>query len=110
MARRTAHRIAVVFALVSMAVMANGDLWAQTPRPSVTGTVKTATDAGIVVVGDEPGNTQREWVFAVDDHTRIEAGGNTRPLTALKEGDSVTVTYEDRAGKVVAQRVTVNPR
>ena len=100
----------MAFALVSAAVLANVDLSAQTPRPSVTGTVKTATDAGLVVVGREPGKTQREWVFAVDDHTRIEAGGNTRPVTALKAGDPVTVTYEDRGGKVVAERVTVNAR
>jgi hypothetical protein len=93
-----------------VAALAAVDLSAQTTRPSVTGTVKTATDAGIVVVGLEPGNTQREWVFAVDDRTRIEAGGQTRPVTALKAGDSVTVTYDDRGGKVIAERVTVNPR
>lgn len=107
---RTPYRLAVVLALVSVAVLAAVDLSAQTTRPSVTGTVKTATDAGIVVVGLEPGNTHREWVFAVDDRTRIEAGGQTRPVTALKAGDSVTVTYDDRGGKVIAERVTVNPR
>jgi hypothetical protein len=107
---RSTHRIAVVLALVSVTVMAHIGLSAQTARPSVTGTVKTATDAGIVVVGLEPGNTHREWVFAVDDQTRIEAGGNTRPVTALKPGDSVTVTYDDRGGKVIAERVTVNAR
>jgi len=107
---RTPHRLAVVLALVSVAALAAVDLSAQTTRPSVTGTVKTATDAGIVVVGLEPGNTHREWVFAVDDRTRIEAGGQTRPVTALKAGDSVTVTYDDRGGKVIAERVTVNPR
>jgi hypothetical protein len=107
---RTLHRLAVVLALVSVSVLAAMDLSAQTTRPSVTGTVKTATDAGIVVVGLEPGNTQREWVFAVDDRTQIELGGQTRPVTAIKAGDSVTVTYDDRGGKVMAERVTVNPR
>ena len=107
---RTLHRLAVVLALASVVVLAAVDLPAQTTRPSVTGTVKAATDAGIVVVGLEPGNTQREWVFAVDDRTQIEAGGQTRPVTALKAGDSVTVTYDDRGGKVIAERVMVNPR
>ena len=107
---RTLHRLAVVLALVSVSVLAAMDLSAQTTRPSVTGTVKTATDAGIVVVGLEPGNTQREWVFAVDDRTQIELGGQTRAVTAIKAGDSVTVTYDDRGGKVMAERVTVNPR
>jgi hypothetical protein len=110
MTMRISHRLALVLALVSVTVLAALDLSAQTTRPSVTGTVKTATEGGLVVVGLEPGNTQREWVFAVDDRTRIEAGGQTRPVTALKSGDSVTVTYDDRGGKVIAERVTVNPQ
>jgi hypothetical protein len=109
MTMRTTARLAAVLALVSVALMAAVDLSAQT-KASVTGTVKSATDDGIVVVGLEPGNTHREWAFAVNDRTRIEAGGKTQPITALKAGDPVTVTYEDQGGKVTAERVTVNPR
>ncbi len=76
----------------------------------ITGTVKATTDNGIVVVGRDTGNTDREWTFVVDGGTRIEAGGQTRTATDLRQGDPVTVTYTSRDGKVVAQIVTVNPR
>jgi hypothetical protein len=89
--------------------MGHAHVSAQT-KASVTGTVKTATDNGLVVIGLEPGNTQREWVFAITDQTRITAGGQARPVNGLKAGDSVTVTYDDRDGKVTADLVTVNPR
>jgi hypothetical protein len=76
----------------------------------VTGTVKTTTDNGIVVVGRDTANTDREWTFVVDSGTRIEAGGQARAASDLRQGDPVTVTYMSRDGKVVAQSVTVNPR
>ena len=76
----------------------------------ITGTVKAKTDNGIVVVGRDTGNTDREWTFVFDGGTRIEAGGQARAATDLRQGDPVTVTYTNRDGKVVAQNVTVNPR
>ena len=76
----------------------------------ITGTVKATTDNGIVVVGRDTGNTDREWTFVFDGGTRIEAGGQARVATDLRQGDPVTVTYTNRDGKVVAQNVTVNPR
>ena len=76
----------------------------------VTGTVKSTADDGIVVVGQDSGNTVKEWAFVVDTGTRIQAGGQGRAARDLRQGDSVTVTYTSRDGKVVAQSVTVNPR
>jgi hypothetical protein len=77
---------------------------------SVTGTVKTATDKGIVVMGHETGKKDRQWAFALDAGTRIDAGGQARGATELRQGDPVTVAYTNRDGKVVAQSVTVKPR
>ena len=77
---------------------------------SVTGTVKSTTDKGIVVVGRETGEKNREWAFALDAGTRIEAGGQVRGANDLRQGDPVTVTYTNRDGKIVAQSVTVNNR
>jgi hypothetical protein len=77
---------------------------------SVTGTVKRTTDKGIVVVGRETGEKDREWAFALDAGTRIEAGGQVRAANDLRQGDPVTVTYTNRDGKIVAQSVTVNKR
>jgi hypothetical protein len=77
---------------------------------SVTGTVKSTMDNGIVVVGRETGEKDRECAFALDAGTRIEAGGQVRAVNDLRPGDPVTVTYADRDGKIVAQSVTVNPR
>ena len=77
---------------------------------SVTGTVKRTMDKGIVVVGRETGEKDREWAFALDAGTRIEAGGQVRNANDLRQGDPVTVTYTNRDGKIIAQSVTVNNR
>jgi ribosomal protein S17 len=72
---------------------------------SVTGTVKKATEKGLVVVGRETGQKDKEWAFVLDASTRIDAGGKSP--TGLREGDAVTVTYTNRDGKIVAQSVKV---
>jgi hypothetical protein len=77
---------------------------------SVTGTVKQTTDKGIVVVGRETGEKDREWAFALEAGTRVKAGGQVRGVNDLRAGDPVTVTYTNRDGKVVAQSITVNNR
>jgi Putative peptidoglycan binding domain len=74
---------------------------------SVTGRVKMTTDKGLVVVGREAGQKDREWAFVLDPATRIESGGKAQVASELREGDAVTVTYTDRDGKVVAQSVKV---
>jgi hypothetical protein len=75
--------------------------------------VKKTTDNGFVVVGREAGQKEqkeKEWAFAVDPATRIEAAGKVKAATELREGDPVTVTYTTRDGKVVAQSVMVGVR
>jgi uncharacterized protein DUF5666 len=74
---------------------------------SVTGSVKTATDKGLVVMGHEQGQKDKEWAFALDGNTRIDAGGKTRSATELRAGDTVTVSYRNRDGKIVAQNIKV---
>lgn len=70
--------------------------------------MKKSTDNGLVVVGREAGQKDKEWAFALEAGTRIEAGGKS--ATELREGDAVTVTYTNRDGKIVAQSVKVNTR
>ncbi len=77
---------------------------------SVTGTVKKTTDNGLVVVGRETGQKDKEWAFALDPATRIEAGGKVQVASELREGEAVTVTYTNRDGKIVAQSIKVNPQ
>jgi hypothetical protein len=72
---------------------------------SVTGTVKKTTDKGLVVLGRETGQKDKEWAFVLDAGTRIDAGGKSE--ARLREGDAVTVTYTNRDGKIVAQNITV---
>ena len=48
---------------------------------SVTGTVKKATEKGLVVVGRETGQKDKEWAFVIDAGT-LNHGGNT-PAIAL---------------------------
>ena len=79
------------------------------PR-TVTGTVKATTDKGFVVVGRETGQKDKEWAFALDGTTRVNAVGKARTAKDLREGDPVTVTYTNRDGKIVAQSVTVNAK
>lgn len=75
---------------------------------SVTGRVKTTTDNGFVVIGREAGQNEKEWAFALDPGTRVDAGGKMKAANELREGDAVTVTYTNRDGKIVAQHVKIN--
>jgi len=77
---------------------------------SVTGTVKKTTEDGFVVVGRESGQKDKEWAFALDPATRVDAGGKMKAARELREGDAVTVTYTNRDGKIVAQSVKVSTR
>ena len=75
---------------------------------NVTGTVKSTTPEAIVVLGKEQ-KKEREWAFSIDDKTTIRKGGQAGAQASdIKAGDSVTVGYTERDGKVVAQSVTVN--
>ena len=74
---------------------------------SVTGTVKDATANGLVIVGRETGQDEKEWAFAVDTGTRVDPGGKAQ-ARELRAGDPVTVTFTDRDGKIVAQSIKVN--
>ena len=74
---------------------------------SVTGSVKTATDKGLVVLGHEEGQADREWAFAFDGNTRVDGGGQTRAAKDLRVGDPVTVSYTNQDGKIIAQNVKV---
>jgi hypothetical protein len=106
--------LALTFAcpVLSVAAPQSPVLLAQTTveTQKVMGTVKTTADDGIVVVGQDSDNKEKEWAFVVDAGTRIQAGGQGRAARDLRQGDRVTVTYTNRDGKVVAQSVTVNPR
>jgi len=73
---------------------------------SITGTMKKMTEKGLMVLGRETGQKDKEWAFVLDAGTRIEAGGKS--AADLREGDAVTVTYTNREGKIVAQNVKVN--
>jgi hypothetical protein len=77
---------------------------------SVTGVVKKTTDTGFVLVGHESGQKDKEWAFATDGATRVNADGKTLAARDLREGDAVTVTYTNRDGKIIAQSVKVNPK
>lgn len=78
---------------------------------SVTGTVKTRTDNGLVVMGREAGQTNdKEWAFALEPGTKIESAGKPQVVSALREGDAVTVTYTDLEGKVVARNIKVSAK
>ena len=74
---------------------------------SVTGSVKTTTDKGLVVLGHEVGEADREWAFALDGNTRVDAEGQTRAAKDLRAGDRVTVSYTNQDGKIIAKNVKV---
>src|SRR5258705_7456033 len=78
---------------------------------SVTGTVKKTTEKGLVVVGRETGQKDKEWAFVLDANTRIEAGGKKmKAANELREGDAVTGTYANRDGKILAPSIKVKAR
>jgi Cu/Ag efflux protein CusF len=73
---------------------------------TVKGTVKSTTADAIVVRGIEK-EKEREWAFSVDNNTTVRKGNQSASAAQLKEGDSVTVNYTERDGKIIAQSVTV---
>jgi len=73
---------------------------------TVIGTVRSTTANAIVVRGIEK-DKERQWAFSVDDKTTVRKGGHGKSAATLKEGDSVTVDYAERDGKIIAQNVTV---
>ena len=75
---------------------------------SVTGTVKKATEKGLVVFGRETGQKDKEWAFVLDAGTRIDAGGKS--ATELRTGDAVTVTYTNVDGKIQGERTIADRR
>lgn len=121
MAMRGITAVALALTLVGSAIPALAQSGAARPgtesavQPkmatrSVTGTVKATTDNGFVVVGHEAGQKDKEWAFALDGATRINAEGKARTAKDLREGDPVTVTYTNRDGKIVAQSVQVKAK
>jgi hypothetical protein len=116
---RRAAAVALALTLACSAMPAAAQQKPATPREadrssvgtrSVTGTVKKTTENGLVVVGREAGQKDKEWAFALDPGTRIDAGGKMKAVSELREGDAVTVTYTNRDGKIVAQTVKMNAR
>ena len=73
---------------------------------SVTGSAKSATDKGLVVLGHEEGQADREWAFALDGNTRVDAGGQTRAAKDLRVGDPVTVSYTNQDGRIIGGRTS----
>lgn len=57
-----------------------------------------------------PATAQQPGSPAAAREDASKVGMRTRPATALRTGDAVTVGYVDRDGKIVAQNVTVNTR
>src|SRR5258708_16542222 len=75
---------------------------------SVTGTVKKVTEKGLVVVGRETGQKDKEWAFALDADTRIEAGRKKmKAANDLPEGGPVTATYANPDRKIPTQSINV---
>ena len=73
----------------------------------VTGSIKSATEKGLVVTGHEEGQADREWAFAYDGDTRLDGGEAGRAVKDLRVGEPVTVQYVNRDGKIIAQRVDI---
>lgn len=67
-------------------------------------TVKSATDDSLVVVA---GKDKKEMTFALSATTKIKKGGKAVTAKDLKEGDSVSVSYTEADGKMVAKSLTV---
>jgi len=76
---------------------------------SVTGTIKQVVDDGLVVYGHEQGESDREYAFVLEAATRIGPTGQLTSAGSLREGDSVTVVFSNRDGKVVAHSVVSTP-
>ena len=74
---------------------------------TVSGTVKSATKDGLVVMGKE-GDKEKEYAFSIDDKTMVRKGSQPGSLSDLRPGDRVTVNFAGRDGKAFAQSVTLS--
>jgi hypothetical protein len=113
--------VRLVVALVALGVCAitSGQALAQTGRStaaekaapkkvvrSVSGSVRTASNDAVVVVGRDKGR-ETEWTFAVEPTTNIRKGSKSIVAGDLKAGEAVQVRFSERDGKAVAESILV---
>ena len=67
------------------------------------GTIEKVTaDKKELIIKDADG---KQLTFVMDDDAKIELGDKAAKLADLKKGEEVTVTYEEKGGKLIASRV-----
>ncbi len=61
-----------------------------------TGTVKSASEASLVVETTEKDKTKKEWTFTLDKATKLTKGGKSVTAKDAMAGDTATVSYDDK--------------
>jgi Cu/Ag efflux protein CusF len=104
--------VAIAFFHAIAGIVANAPAAEKIPvRAGQVGTMKMT---GEVVSVDSATRTvtittkRGSMTFTVDDKTKIVIGKKGKSLEDLKPGDTLKVTYNEAAGKNVAQRITVS--
>jgi Cu/Ag efflux protein CusF len=91
---------------VATPALAQGTSRKSQDMKTISGTVKSATKDGFVVMSKE-GDKDKEYAFSIDDKTMVRKGNQPGALSDLRPGDKVTVNFSGRDGKSFAQTVTL---
>ena len=76
---------------------------------TTTGTVKSASADGLMLVTMGKDKKEKEWAFVLDKDTKITKAKKAIEVKDITAKDSATVVYADADGKMVAKTVTINP-
>src|SRR5438128_4300590 len=63
---------------------------------------KVSADKKELIVKDADG---KELTFIMDEDAKIQLNDKDSKLNELKKGDEITVTYEEKDGKLIASKV-----
>ena len=76
----------------------------------LTGSVKSASEENLVLEVIQKDKSTKEYAFAVDPKAKLSRGGKAITVKDLKQGDSITVSFTEVDGKLVANAVAVRAK
>ena len=113
--------VSALFVFASLALVAAQEKPAQAPakqqpcaaKPAAaklkraSGTVKSVSADSLVIEVTEKDKSKKDLTFALDKSSKLSKGGKSVIAKDVAAGDSATVSYEEKEGKMTAKSVTV---
>jgi cytoskeletal protein RodZ len=83
---------------------------AKAPAKRVTGSVKSASEESLILEVVQKDKSTKEYTFALDPKAKLSRAGKAITVKDLKQGDSLTVSFTETNGKLVANTVSVRAK